>query len=35
MPGRAHDALPDVRACAAIWRELRVRESRPAYLQED
>jgi hypothetical protein len=27
--------LSDVRACAAIWRELRVRESRPAYLQED
>ncbi len=34
MPGQAHYALSDVRACAAIWLELQERARRPAWLQE-
>jgi hypothetical protein len=30
MPGQAHNALSDVRACAAIWRELEERKRRLA-----
>jgi DNA polymerase III epsilon subunit-like protein len=34
MPAQAHDALFDVRACAAIWLELQERARQPAWLQE-